>query len=294
MSLAMRILFFGLTGLTAGAVAWPFSEIVLFFQTKFSSLLAFNIVIGVSVGFIMGGIFGMSEGVLSSSGKKTVRGGLAGLAVGTAGGIAGLFIGQAALLYIGTRLFNSTRTFQLYGFPLSRALGWALFGMCVGTAEGVRSRSFAKLRNGLAGGFIGGLLGGLLVEFIRILSPASVYARLGGFVLLGAGIGIFYGLVENRFAGALLRILNGRQRGSEIPLTQGYTAIGSSARSDITLRGYRDITEAQTGITKQKGAYVVTGAWVNDEKATKKELHDGDIIRTGDAQFQFIQKKEKR
>jgi len=294
MSLAMRIFFFGLTGLAAGAAAWPFSEIVLFFQAKFASLLAFNSVLGVSIGFVMGGVFGMSEGVLTSSGKKTVNGGLAGLMVGIAGGIAGFFIGQAALLYIGTRLFSSASAFQAYGFPLSRALGWALFGMCIGAAEGVRSRSSAKLRNGLVGGFLGGLLGGLLVEFIRILSPASMYARLGGFALLGIGIGIFYGLVENRLAGALLRILNGRQRGSEIPLTQKHTTIGSSTTADVTLHGYGRITGAQTGITKQKGTYTVTGAWVNDEKVGKKALRDGDIIRTGDAQFQFIQKKEKR
>ncbi len=294
MPLAMRILFFGLTGLAAGTAVWPISEVVLFSQAQFPSLLAFNIVLGVSVGCMMGGVFGMSEGVLSSSGKKAVNGGLAGLAVGTAGGIAGFFIGQTALLYIGTRLFSSALSFQMYGFPLSRALGWALFGMCIGTAEGLRSRSFAKLRNGLAGGFVGGLLGGLLVEFIRVLTPARVYARLGGFALLGVCIGFFYGLVENRLAGALLRILNGRQRGSEVPLTQKRTTIGGSQESDITLHGYRDVTETHSGITRRKGTYTVTGAWVNDEKVDEKELHDGDIIRIGDAQFQFIRKKEKR
>jgi len=299
MSLVMRILFFGLTGLAAGAAAWPFSEIVLFFQAKFPSLLAFNIVLGVSVGLVMGGVFGMSEGVLSSSGKKTVNGGLAGLVVGIAGGIAGFFIGQAALLYIGTRLFSSAISFQLYGFPLSRALGWALFGMCIGAAEGVRSRSLAKLRNGIAGGFVGGLLGGMLVEFIRILSPARMYARFGGFALLGLCIGIFYGFVENRLAGALLRILNGRQRGNEIPLTQKNTTIGSGATADVTLNGYRYITEVHAGITKRKGDYTVAGALVNDEKINDKKkdekpLKDGDIIRVGDVQFQFILKKGKR
>ncbi len=292
MSLAVRILFFGLTGLAAGAAAWPFSEIVLFFQARFSSLLLFNGVLGVSVGFVMGGTFGMSEGVLTSSGRKVLTGGLTGLIVGTTGGVAGFFIGQAVLMYIGTRLFNSTSAFQVYGYPLSRALGWALFGMCIGTAEGLRSRSLAKLRNGLAGGFLGGLFGGLFVEFVRVLSPASMYARLGGFALLGIGIGIFYGLVENRFSGAMLRILNGRMRGSEMPLVKKHTTIGSSAAADITLHGYGRIAEMQTNITKQKGTYNVTNVWVNDERVDEKALHDGDIIRVGDARFQFIQRKE--
>jgi hypothetical protein len=294
MSLVMRIVVFGLTGLAAGVAAWPLSEVVLFFQAKFISLLVFNCVLGVSVGLVMGGVFGMSEGALTSTGRKAVTGGLAGLMVGTVGGIVGFFIGQAALLYIGTWLFNSTRAFQLYGYPLTRSLGWALFGMCIGTAEGVRSRSLAKLRNGLIGGFLGGLIGGLVVEFIRILAPANKYARLGGFALLGMGIGIFYGFVENRLAGGLLRVLNGTQRGTELPLTKKYTTIGSSPTTDVTLHGNRGVTAVQTGISKKKGTYTITAARVNDENVEEQPLRDGDIIRVGDTQFQFIQKKEKR
>jgi len=63
-------------------------------------------------------------------------------------------------------------------------------------SEGIRSKSINKARNGILGGFVGGILGGFVFEYLRILLPGNIYARLTGLVVLGLLIGVFYGLIE--------------------------------------------------------------------------------------------------
>jgi hypothetical protein len=298
MNLFIRKILFALIGLTAGLIAWPLAETVLNFQANFPNLLLFNIVLGLMIGLVMGGCFGMIEGITLNSKPKIKTGVLTGILIGGPGGVIGLFIGQMALLLIGTTFFNSAGSFQKIGLPISKAAGWAVFGGIIGIVEGVRSRSLTKVRNGIIGGFIGGLLGGYAVEFLNILFPGNAYSRLAGFVILGILIGTFYGFIENRLAFASLLLLNGKDKGKEFLLTQRKTTIGSSSAADIEIQGYKNIGGIHSSITKQKKEFVYeninlpdekakTVTFINDGKIGESKLSNGDIIRIGNAQFQF-------
>jgi pSer/pThr/pTyr-binding forkhead associated (FHA) protein len=152
------------------------------------------------------------------------------------------------------------------------------------------------VRNGVVGGCIGGLLGGLFFEYMRIFKPGGLYTRLVGLVLLGFFIGLFYGFIENRLTRASLVLLNGRFRGREFPLTQRFTRIGGSPKTEVGLPGYKNVADVHVEVTREKGEYVLTdagsktGAFVNEEKTEKTVLREGDVIRVGDAQFQFRKK----
>ena len=296
MTLTMRLLFYGLIGLLAGALCWPFTELVLFYQAAFPSLLFFSIVLGLVAGLFIGGVFGMSEGIIARARDRLLKGAIAGMIVGAVGGICGMISGQAALLYIGTFFFNSSGGYRHFGIPISRALGWSVFGLVVGISEGVRSRSGSKVRNGLLGGFIGGLLGGLVVEYARIIAPQSAYSRLVGLSLLGFLVGLSYGFVERGLAEGSLRLLNGLSRGSEFLLTQRKTLVGEAQSTEITLSGYKNVSDEHAEILREgKNFTIVQGdktkpLFVNDEKVQKTVLNNGDIIRLGDAQFRFSRK----
>jgi hypothetical protein len=293
MSLGMRILFFGLIGMISGMLAWPCAELVLYVQSSFPTLLLFNAALGLTIGLFMGGCFGTAEGIIARSREKAMKGVCTGLVLGAAGGLAGFIAGQAALLFIGTTFFFSTKNYEQIGFPLSRAIGWAVFGIFVGTTEGIRSGSSSKVRNGVIGGFIGGILGGLGVEYIRYLSPAGPYARLVGFFTLGFMIGIFCGFIENRLTRASLLLLNGKNRGREYLLTQKTTRVGESDKTEVELHGYGGVAPVHAMIRKEGGGYTLTdagakkGIWVNDSKTGEMKLKDGDVLRVGDAQFRF-------
>lgn len=303
MTLIMRIILYSLMGIVAGILSWPCTELIIFFQPNFPNLLLFSISTGIVIGLFMGGCFGMSEGILSISRKKLIPGFLMGLCFGALGGIIGLFSGQTILHVLGTLIFNSNINFKTIAFPLSRALGWALFGICIGLCEGIRSRSFLKARNGIIGGFIGGIVGGFAFEYLRLLLSAHFIARLAGLMLLGLFIGFFYGLIEINMAKASLNLLSGDLKGREYPLTQKLTSIGSSPVTVINLPSYNNIADVHAEITQAKDGFYLTNAgtknltYVNDDPSKKtgkdkgQKLEDGDIIRVGNAQFEFKEKK---
>ncbi|MBN2532732.1 MAG: FHA domain-containing protein [Spirochaetales bacterium] len=303
MTLAMRIIVYSLIGIAAGILSWPFTELMIFIKPYFPNLLLYSISTGIVIGLFMGGCFGMSEGIISISRKKLIPGLLMGLCFGAIGGIIGLFSGQAILQFLGTLIFNSNIGFKTIAFPLSKALGWALFGICIGLSEGIRSRSLLKARNGIIGGFIGGIIGGLAFEYLRLLLSLHFVARLAGLILLGLFVGFFYGLIEINLSKASLNLLSGDLKGREYPLTQRLTTIGSSPVTAINLPGYNNIDDIHAEITQAKDGFYLTNSgpknltYVNDDpnKGTGKEkgkkLEDGDIIRIGNAQFEFKEKK---
>ncbi len=296
MSLLMRIVFFGLAGIIGGMLAWPFAEVIIYYQADFPTLLIFNAALGITVGLFMGICFGMSEGLIAVSKEKIKAGIIMGIIAGIIGGLAGFVAGQAALLYIGTTFFNSNYSFQKIGIPVSRAIGWAIFGICIGVAHGLRNMSLGKVRNGIIGGFVGGILGGLAVEYMRIYSPENVFARLVGLIIMGFLIGMFYGLIENRLAKASMQLLNGRYKGKEFPITGRVTNIGRSGKTEIGINGYTNVADVHTLIKKEGNDFILTdagskpGTFVNDDRAERVRLKNGDIIRVGEAQFQFRKK----
>ncbi|MBN2738102.1 MAG: FHA domain-containing protein [Spirochaetales bacterium] len=296
MSLVSRIVYLGLIGLAVGLIAWPLVELVVFNQSVFPNMMVFSLVAGSILGMVFGAGFGISEGIIGQSVYKLVLGVPMGLLFGAIGGALGTLGGQAVLLLLGSRFFNTPNLFYSFGFPFSRSIGWAFFGVFIGAVEGIRSRSLIRLRNGLIGGAIGGFLGGLLFEYIKLLYPEAYIARLFGLGLLGVLIGIAYGLVEKKLSDASLYLLNGPQKGSEFLLTRQVTTLGKSAKEEIGLTMYNDVEEKHIEITKVKDSFILTdagtktGTFVNDDQIKKRKLKDGDVLRVGDAQFQFRRK----
>jgi hypothetical protein len=297
MSLTMRILFYGLIGICAGLLAWPCAELTIYQQGSLYSNALYSIVLGAVIGLFIGGAFGMSEGMIQKSVKKLLSGLFTGLVVGTIGGVAGLLAGQQTGLIIGTSVAGSIGSVQELAYPAARAIGWALLGVFIGIVEGVRTRSFAKIRNGLIGGLIGGFLGGMAFETSIHLSIFPPFiARLIGLVILGFFIGLFYGLVENKMARASLFALNGPAKGQEILLTQRAMTLGGDDNAGMTIAGYTQIAPEHATIRRKKGTIMIqdnaskSGTFVNDKKVTETIVNDGDVIRIGDAQF-LLRKK---
>jgi hypothetical protein len=297
MSLTMRIIFFAMIGIIGGMLAWPPAEVLISFQADFPSLLIFGIVIGGVMGLIIGGCFGMNEGILSHSAKKLKSGLIMGVIIGILGGIAGVLIGLQVGLFMGTSFFFAPASFKTIGYPIARALGWAAFGIFIGIVEGIRSKSFAKIKNGIIGGFIGGFLGGVVFEYsLKLFVPDVLYARLLGFIVLGLFIGIFYGFVENKLAQASFYLLNGRYKGKEYLLNQRQMTIGRDEQAEMSLSDYRQVSAKHASLHSKKDKVIIknknskVGTYVNDKKVNESVLKDGDVIRVGEAQFLFRKK----
>jgi VWFA-related protein len=131
--------------------------------------------------------------------------------------------------------------FQAVGAGIiGRALGWAIFGMLIGLAEGIVGRNQAW--KGMLGGLIGGALGGILLESAGNWLSDPLTGKAAGLVLLGASVGAFISLIAVLLSRAWLEVTSGKLKGTEFILDKFMkaggpaVAIGSSPlKSEIVL-----------------------------------------------------------
>ncbi len=293
MTVSMKRIFLCIIGLLGGLASWAAVESVIIYQAKFPSYLFFGLALGIIVGILMGGFQGSSEGIFLADRSVIIRGVITGAAAGIAGGAAGFLIGQALLFAAGNSLLQSPGNIYTEILPAARALGWAVMGIFIGMAEGIRSLSFNKIKVGFLGGLLGGIIGGLAVEFLPRVFNNLLISRLAGFLIFGLLIGFFYSLLEKSFSSGVLRLLNGSFKGKEFLLNRRRIRIGTSAGSDIRLTGY-DSVEPDHADVISRGIYVrikkrAAGALlkVNDDAVDNKELELEDVLVIGSAKFLF-------
>lgn len=296
MSTFLRKLVFGLIGLLGGMAAWPISEIVIAYQSAFSSFLVFTICLGAVFGAVMGMFLGSSEGITLSIRPKIGPGMITGALVGIIGGIVGFLIGQGVLFFISEIVLHSNRSLRAIGLPVSRIVSWTCLGVFIGMVEGIRALSLSKIRVGVLGGIVGGCLGGLTLELLDARFPEAQFSRLAGLMVFGFLIGIFYGLFEKGLSNGVLRLLNGKLKGKEYLLVQRRIRVGASEKADIQLIDYRDVADIHALLKITKDTVTISKAkkearvLVNDLKIEEQALKFEDVVQMGSAKFLFFYK----
>lgn len=285
-----------LIGAAAALITWPLIELAVHLQAGFPAYLGFSLFLGAVFGVAAGAVFGTAEGITLGIRGRLRSGIAAGALIGAIGGAAGALTGQAVLFLAGDAVLYSTRA-SLIGLPLARAAGWTVLGAAIGSIEGIRSRSRLKLKSGLLGGIAGGFTGGLMIEYSRLILDSQTLARLTGLLAFGLLTGFFYGLAERRLSAGTLRCLNGPLKGYELVLNQRRIRIGTSKNSDIRLAGYADVEwdhalllireekySKRVSIKSRKPGNIIT---VNDVPAAVQPVRPDDVIRIGEARFQY-------
>jgi hypothetical protein len=291
----LRKLIFVLIGLLAGLAAWPVTEIILYFQTLFSSYLIFSVIQGVCVGGVMGGFFGSIESITLSKRGSIIPSVFMGAVIGIFGGLIGFLLGQGVLTLV-MEYSLSNQIFINYGIPISRITGWTCLGLFIGSVEGIRSMSWIKIKVGITGGLIGGLLGGLSLEFLRLLIPEIMYARLVGLLIMGSLIGLFYSLIEHRYSIGVLKLLNGKLKNKEFLIVNKLIKIGSSDHSDIQLKDYTGIADFHAEIHIRENKILIANSdsknpvIVNEYRIKEHLLKYEDIVHIGTAKLLFLYK----
>lgn len=270
-----------LLGLAGGLASWPFLEFVLWKQGAFASYLLFFIAATIIPGLFIALFLGAAEGVISKNWSRAVKGALIGLLSGTVGGLLGGMAGQILLSRI------------LVWFPgrgdvletAARTIAWGLVGIFIGLSDGIRSLSPRKMGVGALGGFVGGAAGGFFLEILS-RSFASSLPRLGGLVLMGLMIGIFYSLLDRKYSFGVLRVLNGSQAGKRYRINQKKMDLGSGNRT-IIFNDYEDVDDKEVEIRVDHGQITIVDGkmdnklYVNDKATQKTTLKYGDVIKAG-------------
>ncbi|MCC6299695.1 MAG: FHA domain-containing protein [Anaerolineales bacterium] len=285
MNRRMRSYYYALLGAMGGLVGWQVSDHV---GLSFSSNLYLSeAVVGALVGLSVGLFIGLTEGALTRNPVQAVKS-------GTFSGLLGLGAGA-----IGLPL--SEYLFQSVGAGVAgRALGWGVFGLLIGLAEGIVGKSQAW--KGMLGGLVGGALGGVLLELVHNRLQDPLTGKATGLVLLGASVGAFISLIVVLLSRAWLEVASGKLKGTEFILDKFMraggpsVAIGSSPlKSEIVLPD-PDIAPQHAmlngnGMNFSLQDRSLSGTFVNNKKIERIQLTNGLKIRMGNTDLVYHERR---
>lgn len=255
-----------------------------------SDLYGVDILFGALAGICIGAALGIAEGVLVRSTYQARRGGLIGAGVGLVGGAIGLVVGETVY-----------QPLKLLCF-VGRAAGWAVFGAFLGAAEGITRRSWQGLRSAALGGTIGGAIGGFMFDvvalFTALIFGSDALSRGVALTILGACIGLWIVLIEQRLAPAILKVTSGRFEGREFLLDKPRLTLGSDERGDIAIFGDAQIQGHHATLHHEEQGYVLeaeAGApvMVNRQPAARQALANEDEVIVGQTRLMYLDKRDR-
>ncbi|HBE01928.1 MAG: hypothetical protein A2096_07500 [Spirochaetes bacterium GWF1_41_5] len=183
----MRFSFTGMLGAFAGFLI---AEMIIRYtagKTGMSAqLLNLFGVFGI-MGALIGAFLGGAQGYYTKNRFRMISG-------SKTGGIFGLFGGMISGLianFLYGFILSNMQSPGLFQQMAARTAGWAVFGMLLGAAYGIKENTVGDLKTGLMSGFIGGAIAGLLFDPISMIMSAGggAFSRAAGFVILGAALG---------------------------------------------------------------------------------------------------------
>jgi len=285
MNRRLRTYFYAVLGAIGGLLGWQVSNTLgLSFGPN---LYLTEALVGALVGLCVGLFIGVTEGAMTLNGVQAAKSGGLSALLGLVAGAIGLPL--------------SEYFFQTAGAGyLGRALGWAIFGMLIGLAEGVFGRS--QVWKGMLGGFAGGAVGGVLLEVVRGQLQDPLAGKAFGLVLLGACVGAFISLVEVALGRAWLEVVSGKLKGTEFMLDKFMRAkgpaimIGSSAlKSEIVLPD-PDVAPQHAVLQGDGRQFTVrdmslSGTYINNRRVQQARLGNGQRMRMGNTELVYHEKR---
>ncbi len=285
MNRRMRTYYYALFGAIGGLIGWQVSN--LLGLSFISNIYLSEAVVGALVGLSIGLLIGIAEGLMTMNLVQAAKsGGLSGL-LGLSAGAIGLPLSEWLFQSVGAGIFG-------------RVLGWAVFGLLIGLAEGVGGRS--QVWKGLLGGLLGGALGGFLLEGMQNLFKTSIIGKAFGLVLLGASVGAFISLIFVLLSRAWLEVKTGKLKGTEFILDKFMRArgpaiaIGSSPlKSEIVLPD-PDIAPQHAMLTGDGSHFTIkdmslTGTLINNRSIERAQLTNNSTIRMGNTEMVYHEKR---
>ena len=285
MNRRMRTYYYALLGAIGGLVGWQVSDLLgLSFA---SNLYLSEALVGALIGLSVGLFIGLTEGALTRNPIHALKSGVFSGLLGLGAGAIGLPLSEFLFQSIGAGV-------------IGRALGWGVFGLLIGLAEGMVGRTQAW--KGMLGGFIGGALGGVLLESVHSWLRDPLTGKAAGLVLLGACVGAFISLIAVLLSRAWLEVRSGKLKGTEFMLdkfmSKGFPsiAIGSSPlKSEIVLPD-PDVAPQHAmlsgdGMSFNLKDMSLSGTFINNRKIERVQLANGQRIRMGNTELVYHERR---
>ncbi len=285
MNRRMRTYYYAVLGAMGGLVGWKVSDLMglSFVSNIYLSEAIVGALIGLSIGFFIG----ITEGALTLNPVQAGKSGLTGGVLGLVAGAIGLPLSELLFQVVGA------------GW-LGRMLGWGIFGLLIGLAEGTLGKN--QVWKGMLGGLLGGALGGLLLESTHVWLKDPLIGKVVGLMLLGASTGAFISLIVVLLSKAWLEVTSGKLKGTEFILDkfmkQGgpAIAIGSSALKSEIVFPDPDIAPQHAMLTSDGLVFSIkdmsmNGTFINNKRIERTQLANGQRIRMGNTELVYHEKR---
>jgi hypothetical protein len=285
MNRRMRTYYYAVLGAIGGLIGWQLSD--LLGLSIVTNLYLSEAIVGALVGLVIGLFIGLTEGLLTRNFVQAIKSGLFSAMLGMVAGGIGLPLSEYLFQAVGAGI-------------LGRALGWGIFGLLLGLAEGIVGKS--QVWKGMLGGLIGGALGGILLESAHNWLQDPLAGKAAGLVLLGASVGAFISLIVTLLSRAWLEITSGKLKGTEFILDKFMraggpaVAIGSSPlKSEIVIPD-PDISPQHAMLTGDGSVFTLkdmslSGTTINGRKIERTQLANGQKIRMGNTDMVYHEKR---
>jgi hypothetical protein len=281
----MRIYYYAIFGAIGGLIGWHGSNLL---GLSFSdNIYLSDAISGGVIGLCLGLPLGVAEGLISRNVLRALRGAFFAGLVGLVAGVVGLPLGEWVFHLAGAGV-------------LGRALGWGLFGLMIGLAEGITGGT--QIWKGALGGGLGGAFGGVVLETASLWSENLSSGKGLGLVLLGASIGALIALIVVLLSRAWLQVTSGKLKGTTFILDKfmGQNSpsaiVGSNAlKSEIVLPD-PDI-DPQHALLVGAGSHFTIkdmsmgGTFVNKRKIEQTRLSDRQSIRMGNTSMTYRERR---
>lgn len=225
-----KLLLHVLAGALGGIVGALFGELFMDWQpsTKSEVLVMMGVSVAVIASFIALALF-LSDAWYQRRQIRPERALIAWLYGAAAGFVAG-----AVAQWVYSQDFGESAEFKNY---VLRSICWGIAGALIG---GLLSRTVPNLGlgRGCAAGFAGGCVGG--IAFLIVGQNGDLpetLARVIGFAVLGAALGLAMYIVEKLFRDATLLVIWGPSDSAQFSLGQQPVTIGGDVEDDVHVAG---------------------------------------------------------
>jgi len=290
MSFRFKTAYNALAGAWGGLIAWLILDLVLRIKPAdvgiWLSLIVNGALIGMCIGVLVSSVGGLATGRF----VLALRALFVGLITGILGGVLGVLAGEGAF-QLGGALGEDSLLRDAF-----RVIGWAIFGIGIGIAEGMLTFSAKRFLLGGLGGLLGGSAGGLAFIAVVRLSGLQMTNRAVGFAILGGFIGLFVGLIPDLLKNVWLKIISsGPAEGREFPLDKRISIIGSANNCEVGLFGDPLIAPKHATIAQDGKKFVIRAEpgqtlWVNNAPVQNAVLQNDDQMQVGRTRLAFRRK----
>ncbi|MCB8932958.1 MAG: FHA domain-containing protein [Fimbriimonadaceae bacterium] len=303
--LLLRAFVGGLAGIAAWALIEPTAP-ALGVGTAWSAFeVRLILTLSAAIGLAVGGLNGWLQG----SRVHLLRGALVGGILGAVGGMLGYGIGGS----IRDAILGGSGAVPEMGLSVTeivaRIAGITPMAACLGAAIGASSLNWRRALQGAIGGALGGALSGAVFDLIGSMLSASILAVRGQVtgevgiasravmaLTVGAGIGLFIGIVERISRQAWVRLRLGRNEGKEWVVDSPQVFLGRSETAQVPLFGDMTVAPMHACIMKRGTNYVLVdggspaGTFLNGQPIQEAILSHQAQIRIGNHHLEFLMK----